>query len=138
MRKLKDLLIRHEGIRFKPYKCTQGKLTIGVGRNLDDAGLSAKEIEFLLDNDVARVSMQAVSNFDWYKGLDQVRQDVVLSMIFNLGLDGFKNFAKMIAAIVAGNFQQAAYEMLSSKWAEQVGMRAVELAHMMSTGEYQD
>ena len=31
-------LTLHEGSRSHPYRCTSGKLTIGVGRNIEDRG----------------------------------------------------------------------------------------------------
>lgn len=49
---LKDMLIRHEGLKLKPYRDTVGKLTIGAGRNLNDLGISEREAMFLLDNDI--------------------------------------------------------------------------------------
>ena len=136
MQKLKALLIKHEGMKFKPYTCSAGKLTIGIGRNLEDVGLSAMEVDLLLSNDIARVSGEAVANFPWFRELNDTRKDVVLSMLFNIGRSRFKGFKKMIAALERRDYQAAAYEMLTSKWSEQVGQRANELAHMMSTGEY--
>jgi lysozyme len=111
--RLREMLIRHEGLALKPYLCTAGRLTIGVGRNLDDVGISELEARLMLSNDIARVNM-----------------------IFNLGISRFKGFKKMIAAIVVGNFERAAEEMLNSKWADQVGPRARELARMMRMGSY--
>jgi lysozyme len=52
--KLEEMLIRQEGNRKFPYECTAGKLTIGVGRNLDDMGLTEDEVLYLLDNDIQR------------------------------------------------------------------------------------
>ena len=51
LERMKEQLLRHEGLRLKPYRCTAGKLTIGIGRNLDDCGISQKEAYALLDND---------------------------------------------------------------------------------------
>jgi len=84
-----DLLKRHEGFRSKVYKCSAGKLTAGYGRNLEDLGLSEEEATMLLLNDIRRVQAEAQNNFKWFYELDQARQDVVLSLIFNMGLHGF-------------------------------------------------
>lgn len=134
--RLRDLLIRHEGMRLKPYKDSVGKLTIGVGRNLDDLGLTDLEARLLLSNDVDRVMKEAVANFGWFKSLNLTRQDVVLSMIFNMGLERFRGFKEMAEWLRVGNFERAADEMLNSLWAKQVGKRADELAQMMRTGSY--
>ncbi len=135
MQRLRQLLLRHEGIQLHPYKDTRGKTTIGVGRCLDDVGISEFEAMMLLNNDIDRVIVQS-AKLPWFNSLCLARQDVVNSMIFNLGLGGFLEFKNMIAAMVAGNFDLAADEMTSSKWASQVGARAQELATMMKTGRY--
>jgi lysozyme len=107
-----------------------------VGRNLEDVGVTKEEALFLLDNDIARCRAQADASFPWFKELDSVRQDVVISMIFNLGLKGFKGFRRGIVAIEMGDYSGAAVEFLDSKWAKQVGKRAHELAFMMKSGKY--
>lgn len=94
------------------------------------------EAELMLANDVERVEDLAEANFPWFKSLDWTRKDVIISMIFNLGFQGFLGFRKMTIAISEGKFEQAATEMLDSKWAIQVGRRAYELSEMMRLGEY--
>lgn len=134
---LRDLLTKHEGLRLKPYKDTVGKLTIGIGRNLDDLGISKEEALFLLENDIARVIAQCRQSFPWFDSLSPRRQAAIASMVFNLGLRGFMGFKKMITAIEQGDFDMAAIEMLDSKWSEQVGQRATELAHIIKEEEKQ-
>jgi lysozyme len=129
------MLIEHEGIRLKPYRCPAGKLTIGIGRNLDDVGISKSEAYYLLDRDIAR-SVKEAQSFAWFWQLDEVRQDVVVAMVFNLGFEGFREFGKTIAALASRNFTLAATEMLDSDWARQVGQRARTLSKMMLTGQY--
>ena len=131
-----DLLIRHEGLRLKPYRDTVGKLTIGVGRNLDDVGITEEEALQMLHNDITRVRTRLVNTFWWFQKLSRVRRDVVTNMVFNLGLGRFKRFKKMIAALEIFDCDQAAKEMLNSKWAKQVGRRATELAKIMRSGDY--
>ena len=64
--RLLHTLIRHEGIKYKPYRCTAGKLTIGVGRNIEDVGISESEAMHMLKNDVAVVAAQCMGSFEWY------------------------------------------------------------------------
>lgn len=137
-RRFRRLLLRHEGIRLKPYKDSVGKLTIGIGRCIDDVGISEMEALYLLSNDIRRVSKQAQDAFPWFKSLSVTRQDVVLSMVFNLGLAGFSKFKMLIQAIAVQDYERAAKEMLQSKWSQQVGNRAKELAEMMRSGIYLD
>jgi lysozyme len=130
------MLIKHEGMRLKPYTCPAGKITIGCGRNLEDVGISQNEAYILLGYDIERVLQEATREFAWFKSLNMPRQDVILSMIFNMGLPRFKGFQKMIAAVINGRFDHAADEMLDSKWASQVGERAKDLAQIMRSGRY--
>ena len=134
MSRLKSMLVKDEGYRERPYEDSEGVLTIGVGRNLEK-GLSFPEVMHLLENDISEARMGA-ERLAWVHKLNDARKDVVLSMIFNLGLAGFLEFKKTIAAIRVGDYATAAREMLDSKWARQIGERAVRLASMMRTGEY--
>ncbi len=135
-KELVNLLKKHEGIRLKPYKDSVGKVTLGIGRNIESMGITAEEAEFLLQNDIQRCYDEAVVNFKWFDELDETRQDVILSMIFNLGLPSFLGFKKMIQAIENKDFESASKEMLDSKWSSQVGKRAYELSEMMKAGVY--
>ena len=128
-------LRHHEGVEKFPYKCTAGYLTIGVGRNIEERGLLDDEIDFLLDNDIEVVMNEVSVTFDWFFDLSEVRQRVVADMIFNLGLSRFKQFKNMIAASEEGDWSEAANQMMDSKWAQQVGLRAARLATMMETDE---
>ena len=132
---IEAILLHDEDIKLKPYRDSRGKLTIGVGRNLDDIGITEEEAYHLLDNDIVRVQDEAAQNFSWFQGLSSSRKIVILSMIFNLGLAGFKNFKGMISSIEKDDFDKAANEMLLSLWAKQVGQRAVVLSDMMRLNE---
>jgi len=131
---LKNQLRVHEGVRSRPYHDTVGKVTIGVGRNLDDKGLRPREIEFLLDNDVDEVMDEIAVELPWFESLSQARQLVVADMVFNLGMPRFLEFKATIRAIRSGNYSIAAEQMLQSKWARQIGQRAKTLAGMMRAG----
>lgn len=127
-------LKRDEGIRLKPYRDTVGKLTIGVGRNLDDVGISEEEAMTLLFHDVDRI-IDSLDGFSWTIPLDNVRFNVLVNMAFNVGVAGLKKFKKLIAAVSSGDYAAASREMLNSRWAKQVGDRAVRLARQMQEGK---
>lgn len=133
--KLKDQLVLHEGLRLKPYKDTVGKLTIGIGRNLDDVGISEDEARMMLANDLQTVFHELHQRCPWWVDLNDVRQRVMADMVFNLGISRFMNFAKMLQALEVEDFDAAAVEMLDSRWANQVGERATHLSQMMRTGQ---
>lgn len=129
---LKDQLILHEGLKLKPYKCTAGKITIGVGRNIEDIGITEDEARALLDNDILRVAQELDNGLPWWRDLSDVRQRVLLDMAFNLGTPTLMKFKNTLGLIEAGDFVGASEEMLRSRWAEQVGQRAITLSKAMA------
>ena len=136
MDRIKEQLVRHEGLRLKPYRCTAGKLTIGIGRNLDDCGISQSEAYIMLINDIMNCEKQLQSKIpDIYNGLDEVRKSVLLNMCFNLGINGLLGFKNTLAFVKAGDWERAANNMLVSRWAKQVGRRAIELSELMRKGK---
>ena len=135
-RRLIEMLILHEGKRNFVYKCSAGKLTVGVGRNLEDLGLSDGEIDFLLRNDLMRVQGELSRAVPCFLKLSETRQDVLMDMCFNLGISRLLQFQKMLTALEMGEYEEAAKEMLDSRWARQVGERATRLAKMMATDEW--
>jgi lysozyme len=134
--KLREQLIEHEGLRLHPYKCTAGKVTIGVGRNLDDRGITQSEAMDMLQHDIDECALDCVlivGQSVWDK-LSDARQRVLVDMRFNLGPRGLRSFARTLTAISQGRYSDAAEHMLGSKWAGQVGPRATRLAKMMRDG----
>lgn len=134
---IRDQLIRDEGLRLHPYKDSVGKLTIGVGRNLDDVGISKAEAALLLDNDIADAVQRLETAFPWAAALDDVRKAVLINMTFNMGIQGLAGFKNFLAAVQAGDYSKARDEMLDSIWAEQTGPRAQRLAIQMESGTWQ-
>jgi lysozyme len=135
LQKVKEQLLRHEGLKLKPYRCPAGKLTIGVGRNLETNGISQKEAFVLLENDILRCESELLSEIPYvYTGLNDIRKSVLLNMCFNLGITGLLGFKNTLAFIGSGDFERAANGMLASRWAKQVGRRAIELSELMRKG----
>jgi lysozyme len=116
---LRRQLVEHEGLRLRPYADSTGKLTIGIGRNLIDRGISRLEAFQLLDHDIddAESDLQV---FAWFSALDPVRQRALLDLRFNLGPGKFRAFKKMLAAFEARDYEAAAAQLVDSAWASQV------------------
>ena len=134
-----EMLRAHESVETYAYKCSAGKITIGVGRNIDSGGglgLSDDEIDYLLANDVKRVNDELLGAFGWYKTLGTERKDAIMDMCFNMGLPRLMQFKKALAAMAKGDYVTASAEFLDSKWATQVGMRAVTITDIIESGEY--
>ena len=141
MERLVKMLKLHEGVRTHAYQCSADKWTIGVGRNIDEdggLGLSSEEINVLLINDIERVKSELSANYFWFPALDEVRQAALIDMCFNLGLSRLRGFVKALEAMSRQQFDNAAEEFLDSRWASQVGQRAIRVTEMIRTGEYQD
>ena len=138
MQRLLETLKRHEGVRYYVYRDHLGYETIGVGRCINRAvglGLSPDEVEYLLINDVQRCIEELDGAFEWFKDLDEVRREAMINLCFNLGLTRLRKFVKALDAMKQRNYNKAATEFLNSKWANQVGERSREVAHMIRTGE---
>ena len=137
MQKLIELLRKHEGVETHAYECTSGKITIGVGRNIDPAGglgLSQEEIDYLLTNDVKRVTAELEKAFPWFSVLDEVRRYAMIDLCFNLGLTRLKLFRLALGAMENQDYETASKEFLDSNWAKQVGTRARTVTDMIRTG----
>jgi lysozyme len=131
---LRPILANDEGVKNKPYRDTAGKLTVGIGRNLDDVGVSSDEIALMLDNDINRAEAGARRLVPGFDGLTDPRKCAVVSMVFNLGEAKLKTFTITLGCINAGQWAAAALGMRASLWAKQVGARAERLAKMMEQG----
>ena len=150
-------LIAAEGLRLQVYKDTLGIDTIGIGRNLEDRGITKEELAdldiptiehvyeygiteadavYLAENDVQIVEEELVRAHPCVDRLDSVRQLILIDMAFNMGVPRLCKFKKMWAAVECSDYPTAAKEMLDSRWAKQVKGRANKLANAMHNGEF--
>tara|TARA_R110000772_G_scaffold120330_1_gene226549 strand:+ start:66 stop:551 length:486 start_codon:yes stop_codon:yes gene_type:complete len=151
-----DKLISHEGLKLQVYEDTLGIKTIGIGRNLEDRGITREELDwmdipnmdviyelgiteadavYLATNDVQIVEEELVRAHPCVDKLDAVRQLILMDMAFNMGVPRLCKFKNMWAAIHEEDFATASKEMLDSRWANQVKSRATKLANAMHNGE---
>lgn len=131
-----EQLIDHEGLELKPYPDTVGKVTIGVGRNLDDKGITKEEAMYLLTNDVHETITKLKTYIpNVYNNMDTVRKRVLIDMAFNMGIYGLLKFKRMLAALRKEDYIEAALQMEDSKWYRQVKRRGKKLKEMMIHGE---
>ena len=133
--KLKSDLERDEGLRLKPYEDTVGKLTIGIGRNLDDVGISEEEARHMLGNDIEWVVEELDRTMPWWRTMPEPAQRALANMAFNLGMPTLRQFRNMLAALQAGDYDKAAVEALDSRWARQVKGRADRIAALYRSAQ---
>ena len=130
-----ELIKMHEGYRQHPYRCPAGALSIGYGRNLDSVGIDRDEAEHLMARDVSR-ALQELRMEPYWLDLSEVRQAVLIDMVYNLGWPRFSKFRKFRDALARGDYRAAADEMVDSHWYRQVGNRSKRLVGMMDSGQW--
>ena len=110
----------HEGLSLMPYYCTAHKLSIGIGRNLEDRGISREEAFYLFGNDLRLAISDLHKTFgDDIKIFPDPVMLAFIDMMFQLGIVRFGGFKKMIKYSVAGNWKEAARELMDSKYARE-------------------
>lgn len=130
---LEQELTQHEGLRLKPYTCPAGKLTIGVGRNIEERGITEGEAMYLLRNDIELSTAELAQKLPWFAGAPTKVKEVLINMHFNMGWTKLSGFKNTLGFIQQGKYNEAAAEMLSSQWAKQVGNRAVYLSNKLKS-----
>lgn len=145
---IKELLIKHEGVRNKPYKCPAGFNTIGVGYNFDANPLPSDIADYLnkngkITNDmidrllflsVSTATADCHSLFPEFDNFTEARRMALVDFLFNIGKKRAMGFRKAIAAINTGRWEDAAKEMRDSNWFRQVPNRAKEITEMIEEG----
>ena len=152
MSDLQESVIRHEDIESVPYLDSRKLWTFACGRCLETHPLTgsewkhlldAKLIEvsitnegsmFLLDEDLDECRRECQSSFAFWAALDEMRRDVLIEMVFQLGIDHVRQFHEMLGFIAAKQYSQAAAAGLDSQWHKQTPERAEELMKQLETG----
>ena len=124
-----------EGYRAKPYRCTSGALTIGIGYNLD-AGMPFDEALLLMRHRVDSIRRALLERYEWFPKLNEARQAALVSMAYQMGTAGLFSFKRALKAVEDGDWDKAGREMLDSKWARQTPARAQRTAYMMRYGKF--
>lgn len=131
---LKTSIRKHEGLNLKPYKCPDGRLTIGFGRNLEQNGISIKEAEALLQNDLFNLKLELEDKLPFFSKLSDIRQNVLIEMAYQMGVPkllGFQNTLQYLSnALECREYEnwsgfnewniKASKEILNSKWHRQM------------------
>jgi lysozyme len=126
-----ERLQRDESLRLKLYRDTQGNWLIGYGRNLKSRGISGDEAMMLMQNDILACQDDLDKHLTWWRRLSDLRQMAMLSLCYNLGIYGLKQFQAALTLMQAGRYREAAREFMQSKWARQVGYRARRITHII-------
>jgi lysozyme len=146
---LYEFIEKHEGRRSKPYRCSGGKMTIGVGHNFDDNPLpndikksleqfgkiDDEQIDRLLNRDIRSAVHDCQVLFPSFNEFSDNRRMALIDWMFQLGFRGVRNFKKAVKAINAEEWELAARNMAESAWArEQTPKRAKEVIELIRVG----
>ena len=126
LEQLKDF----EGLELKAYQCTAGKTTIGLGRNLDDYGITEEEAYYLAKNNINELEDELDRAIPWWRQLDDARQRALINLSYNVGTTTLLKFKKTLQYLEDGSYEEAAKEVLDSRWADQVGRRAIFISNV--------
>ena len=141
----------HEGLRLKPYRCTAGKLTIGVGHNIESRdwtpeekkaigdwknGITKNAAYMILRNDI-NLCLEKLKTLGYWYYLDEERQYALLDLCFQNGFDGLLKFKKMLEAIRVKDYKKASEECLDSLYAKQCPKRANRIAKLIRFGRWE-
>lgn len=158
LNEIKQRLALHEGFKSKPYKCTSGKLTIGIGHNIEDNPFTEEELRLvdkdymekgitkaqafaILARDIMQFDSELRKKIPFYANLDDERQYALLDMTFNMGIGnnkkGLLSFKNMLRYLGTGFYKQAAEECLNSKYRRELPARAGRIANLIRTGKWE-
>lgn len=126
---LKERIKSNEGFSSKPYKDQLGYLTIGYGHLilpneniLLKKQINKKELEEIFEKDFKK----ALSNFNnTFKpfNLNEKESELLIEMIFQLGIKGCLKFKNLIKNIKKGNKHLVCFDMMDSLWYKQTPNR---------------
>ena len=154
MPEMLNRLIIHEGLVLKPYICPAGKLTIGIGRNVEDNpltveerrvvgddwkhGITKEQAYYLCRNDINKCISELKKNLPWFENLDRERKYALIDMCFQLGIRGLLKFKRTLGSIAKGNYELAAEQVLESKYARvDSPERAKRISILIKTGRWE-
>lgn len=131
---IEKMLEFEEGFREDPYYCSEGYPTIGIGWRIGDKDQPLEDFNNMqmckaaalaqCKNETYLLGLNLHCVIDYWQDLDNIRQCVLISMAYQMGIDGLMKFKRMLAAIETQCWNDAAHEGLDSQWAKQTPERA--------------
>ena len=140
---LREQLKIDEGVKYEIYKAHLGYPTFGIGHLItendpehgkpDGTKISEDRVNEIFETDVAKFVSEAKILFPDLDDLPDVAQQVIVNMAFNMGRPRLSKFKNFIAGVNDRDWTRAAEEMMDSRWATQVGDRAIRLRNQILT-----
>ena len=133
--KLKNLLVQHVKFHQFPYTNVNGHLTIGLGRNLSDRGISPTEAIPLLDDDIFYFMGKLSHHLPFFDEMNDVRKIILINMCFDLGVRGVLECTDLLRSLKNKEWEETSREILKLKAAEISPEWYQLLAFIMKSGE---
>ena len=139
--KLREELERDEGCVYNVYLDHLGYPTFGIGHLVLDSdpehglevgdAVSEDRVVEVFEQDVQSVLSDCNRLYEDFDDLPEEVQRVIANMMFNMGLTRLSKFRGMKRGVDARDWNQAADEMVDSRWYRQVTNRAHRLVERM-------
>ena len=139
--KLREQLKIDEGCVYEIYNDHLGYPTFGIGHlvrsddpeNGSPVGTKVSEdrVTDTFDDDIEIVLSDCKTLYPDFEDLPEEAQQIIANMMFNLGRPRLSKFVGMKRGVDTKNWNEAADEMVDSRWYRQVGARAERLVNRM-------
>jgi len=123
-----------EGCKHETYKCTQNKVTGGIGHMISEwddekytevgVEISDEQVQAWFNKDIESVLNDCELLYEDFDYLPEDAQLIIANMMFNLGYPRLKKFVKMKAAIDQRAWNEAANQVIDSNYYRQLPNRA--------------
>jgi len=130
-----------EGVVYEVYLDHLGYATFGIGHLIreDDpehgwevgTEVSESRVAEAFESDIETVLSDCNTLYPEFDDLPEEAQQIIANMMFNLGRPRLSAFKGMKAGVDAGDWNEAADQMVDSRWYKQVGARAERLVERM-------
>ena len=142
------LLNYEEGFSAKPYYCSAGYPTIGIGQRIGPKGAPLKLYEFTVSEPLAAVWLtekvkETLDDMDNYANIraamdacNEPRKAILISMAYQMGAEGLSKFTNTLRSVAKQDWHAAQTGMLASKWRSDTPNRAHRHAIQMLNGNW--
>ena len=141
IQQLREQLEIDEGVRYDIYLDHLGLPTFGIGqlvtKNDPESGqavgtpISKERVAACFDMDVQSVINDCNKLYEDFENLPEEVQQIIANMMFNMGYTRLSKFKGMKRGVDSKDWNQAADEMVDSRWYRQVTNRANRLVERM-------
>ena len=141
LEKLREELEIDEGCKYEIYLDHLGYPTFGIGHLITDddpesgwevgASIDTVRVHEAFESDIEGVLSDCSKLYSDFGDLPEEAQRVIANMMFNMGLTRLSKFKGMKRGVDSRIWNQAADEMVDSRWYNQVTNRANRLVERM-------